>query len=113
MEIHISFTAAYGLTLGFMLIALCMLVVGRQQYGTFSSVVKPLTSAYLPSAVRVANERNVLPAAIRIMACACRNGFTMAHADPQYQLEVCAKNVDWNGLFLDELKRGLHACRVL
>jgi len=37
LETHLSFTAAYGLTLGFMLIALCMLIVGRHHYGTSST----------------------------------------------------------------------------
>lgn len=32
IETHISFTAAYGLTLGFMVIAFVMLVGGRQYY---------------------------------------------------------------------------------
>lgn len=34
LELHVGFTAAYGLTLGFMVVALIMLIFGKQCYGT-------------------------------------------------------------------------------
>jgi POT family proton-dependent oligopeptide transporter len=51
--------------------------------------------------------------ATKVLGCAARNGFKMAKADPEYQLEHRGKVVTWNGQFSDELARGLRACRVL
>jgi hypothetical protein len=33
MELHVGFTSAYGITLGFMLLAGLMVVLGKQHYG--------------------------------------------------------------------------------
>jgi hypothetical protein len=37
LELHVSFTSAYGLTLGFVVLALFMIVIGRHLYGTKAS----------------------------------------------------------------------------
>lgn len=65
------------------------------------------------STVKVPREQNALPEAAKIILCACRNGFKMAHADPVYQLEHLHKTVPWSEQLLNELTRGLQACRVL
>ena len=46
IETHIGFAAAYGLTLGFMVIACIMLIGGKRHYGTavlLADLVVPLT----------------------------------------------------------------------
>jgi POT family proton-dependent oligopeptide transporter len=55
----------------------------------------------------------VLPAAIKVIVCASKNGFKMARTDPAYQREHRGNSVPWSSQFVEELCRGLRACRVL
>jgi POT family proton-dependent oligopeptide transporter len=95
MESHSGFASAYGLTLGFMILSMVMLIFGRHWY------------------VRVPHEGNVVPTAVRIVTCAGKNGFKMAHADPAWQLKNRDTTVPWTGQLVAEITRGLQACRVL
>lgn len=95
LELHTGFTPAYALCLGFMVIAAIMLLFGQKWY------------------IKTPHEGNVLPAATKIIACACRNGFKMAHTQPEYQLDNCQHTVSWNSQLVNEVTRGLQACRVL
>ena len=95
LELHNGFTAAYALCLVLMVVAAIMLFIGQRWY------IKP------------PHEGNVLPAATKIITCACRNGFKMAHAQPEYQLAHRQRTVSWTGQLVDEVTRGLKACRVL
>jgi POT family proton-dependent oligopeptide transporter len=96
IEKHYGFAGAYGLTLGLMVIALIMLVVGKRWY------------------VVVSHQDNlVVQQAIKIIGCAITNGCSMDHTSPKYQLEHRHKSVPWNAHMVEELRRGLSACRVL
>lgn len=95
LELHKGFTSAYALCLGCMVIAVIMLVTGQRWY------------------IKTPHESNVLPAATKIIACACRNSFKMAHAHPKYQLEHRQHTVSWDSKLVVEVTRGLQACRVL
>ncbi|KAF9691534.1 hypothetical protein EKO04_010232 [Ascochyta lentis] len=95
LELHTGFTPAYALCLGFMVVAATMLVVGQKWY------------------IKTPHQGNVLPAAVRIITCACRHGFKMAHAQPEYQLEHSQREVSWSSQLVNEVTRGLQACRVL
>jgi POT family proton-dependent oligopeptide transporter len=95
IELHSGFTGAYALCLGCMVIAAIMLIFGQRWY------------------IKTPHEGNVLPAAAKIITCACRNGFKMAHAHPGYQLENRQRKVAWSSQLVSELTRGLQACRVL
>ncbi|KAF2629434.1 PTR2-domain-containing protein [Macroventuria anomochaeta] len=95
LELHTGFTSAYALCLGFMVIAAIMLVFGQRWY------------------TKTPHEGDVLPAATKIITCACRNGFKMAHAQPEYQLKHRQRAVSWSSQLVNEVTRGLQACRVL
>lgn len=95
LELHKGFTPAYALCLGCMVIATIMLIVGQRWY------FKP------------PHGDNVLPAATKIITCACRNSFKMARAQPEYQLEHRQHTVSWSSELVTEVTRGLQACRVL
>ncbi|KAH6625918.1 POT family-domain-containing protein [Boeremia exigua] len=95
LELHTGFTSAYSLCLGFMVVAAVMLVFGQRWY------------------IKTPHEGNVLPAATKIVVCACRNGFKMDHAQPEYQLAHRQNTVSWTGQLVNEVTRGLKACRVL
>lgn len=95
MEHETGFTSAYALCLGCMVLAVIMLIVGQRWY------IKP------------PHEGNVLPAAAKIITCACRNGFKMDHAQPEYQLAYHQNTVSWSSQLVTEVTRGLKACRVL
>ncbi|KAF2278031.1 PTR2-domain-containing protein [Westerdykella ornata] len=95
LEKYYSFTVAYSVTFGSMVIAMVMLFMGSKWYA------------------QAPHEGNVLPSAVRILVCASRNGFKMSRAYPEYQLEERGKSVTWDNQLVDELCRGLRACRVL
>jgi POT family proton-dependent oligopeptide transporter len=95
LELHTGFTSAYALCLVFMVVAATMLVAGQRWY------------------IKTPHEGNVLPAATKIITCACRHGFQMAHAQPEYQIEHRQRTVSWSSQLVDEVTRGLQACRVL
>jgi POT family proton-dependent oligopeptide transporter len=96
IEKRYGFAEAYGLTLGLMIVALLMLILGKQWY------------------VQVPHKDNlIVPQATKIIACAVRSGFRMKRADPEYQLEHYQKAVSWTGSMVEELTRGLRGCRVL
>ncbi|KAK7420417.1 peptide transporter ptr2 [Neonectria magnoliae] len=63
--------------------------------------------------VKVVPGENNLPMAIRVLGMAARHGFRLDHAKQSYQIETCGNSVPWNDKFVDELKRGLLACRVI
>jgi POT family proton-dependent oligopeptide transporter len=44
---------------------------------------------------------------------AARNGFRLDHAKEAYQLQKHGHGVPWDDGFIDELKGGLIACRVM
>ena len=56
---------------------------------------------------------SVLPQAGRAMLYGIREGFQMDGAKPQKQREKHHRQVTWSDTFIDELKSGLLACRVL
>jgi POT family proton-dependent oligopeptide transporter len=96
IEKHYGFAGAYGLTLGLMIIALIMLVVGKRWY------------------VAVSHQDNlVVQKATKIIGCAIKNGCIMSRTSPKYQLEHHHKTVPWDAHMVEDLRRGLGACRVL
>lgn len=44
---------------------------------------------------------------------AARNGFKLDHIKQSYQTERSEAVVPWDDSFIDELKRGLIACRIM
>lgn len=63
--------------------------------------------------VRVSPQGNVLPKASKTMLCAAKNGFKMDRARPLYQQEKFGRSVPWTEEFVEEIRKGLVACRVM
>ncbi|KAJ5168601.1 Oligopeptide transporter [Penicillium canariense] len=95
LERNVGFWAAFLLPLCALSISAALLVFGRRHY------------------TMCAPEKSALPDAVRASLYASRSGFRMDHAKPQYQLEHHARQVPWSESFVDELKQGLKACRML
>lgn len=56
----------------------------------------------------------VLGQAIKALSIAIRNGFNMDAAKSSYQIQNGGTaHITWDDQFVEELKRGLYACRVL
>ncbi|KAL9031331.1 MAG: hypothetical protein Q9180_006815, partial [Flavoplaca navasiana] len=55
---------------------------------------------------------NNLPLAMKVGLCAARSGWKLDHSKQSYQAPR-GVTVPWSDKFVDELKRGLMACRVL
>jgi hypothetical protein len=56
---------------------------------------------------------NILPKAGSVLSCAIRGRFQLDAAMPSYQREYFAREVSWDETFVDEIRRGLVACRVM
>ncbi|KAK5659573.1 hypothetical protein OQA88_775 [Cercophora sp. LCS_1] len=63
--------------------------------------------------VKVVPHENVLPKAIKVLSVAARNGFKLDNAKGDYQLQRHGQTVPWDDEFVNELKQGLVACRVI
>ncbi|KAH7112122.1 POT family-domain-containing protein, partial [Dendryphion nanum] len=100
IEMHVSFWCAYSICLGAMIIALIILLGGRNYYSKLT--------AHL-----VQREENILPAATRILICAARNSFKLKRATPEYQSQLCGVSVPWSEKTVTELGRVLRTCKIL
>jgi POT family proton-dependent oligopeptide transporter len=96
IEKQYGFTGAYGLTLGFLSIALLLLITGERWYTKTSHT-----------------DNLIVPQVTKIMVCAVKNGFKMKRTYPDDQSESCGNTVSWTGSMVDDLIRGLRGCRVL
>ncbi|KAI0014890.1 oligopeptide transporter [Xylariomycetidae sp. FL0641] len=95
MEKKIGFWAAYLLALSFSGASLVPLIIWRKRL------------------VKVPPEGNVLPHTAKILAVAMRSGFHLSAAEPREQQRLHDRSVPWTSTFIQELRRGLRACRVL
>jgi POT family proton-dependent oligopeptide transporter len=111
LEKQCGFAEAYGLGLGFIIIAVLMLIFLKSRVSTFAAASLVEYPLILPD--RKAHTDSVMIPAVKILTCAVRNGFKMERADPDYQYMHHKKEVSWDSGFVHELKGGLGACRVL
>jgi proton-dependent oligopeptide transporter, POT family len=51
--------------------------------------------------------------ATKTMLCAARSGFKLENAKQPHQYARYGRTVPWSDQFVDEMKRGLLACRVM
>lgn len=63
--------------------------------------------------VKFEPQGNVLPLAGQTMACAAKNGFNLDHAKATYQESRFGRMVPWSDRFVEEIRKGLVACRVM
>jgi hypothetical protein len=56
---------------------------------------------------------NVLPTASKVLVCATKGKFRLDAAKPAYQAEKFGRAVSWNDSFVEEIRRGLIACRLM
>ncbi|KAI1908922.1 peptide transporter ptr2 [Ophidiomyces ophidiicola] len=63
--------------------------------------------------VKISPQGNILPQAARTVICASKSGFKLDHAKPSYQQTHYGRTVPWSDHFVDEMKRGFIACRVI
>ncbi|TLD39696.1 putative peptide transporter [Venturia nashicola] len=57
--------------------------------------------------------KNNLPMATKAILCAAKNGFKLENAKASHQTSQKSKQVPWSDSFIEEMKRGLMACRVI
>ncbi|KEZ41454.1 hypothetical protein SAPIO_CDS7590 [Scedosporium apiospermum] len=95
LEFHYGFWVAYLLTT----ISLCVSIA--------------FFAIWSGKLVKIAPKGNVLPRAVKTMSYAARSGFKLDHAKPSYQQTRHGRTVPWTDHFVDEMKRGLIACRVI
>ena len=95
MEYHIGFWAAYLLPLCALSVSAAILLIGREHYTVNKA------------------EPSAIPDSVRVSWCAIKHGFKMDAAKPWHQLRKHNHAVSWTESFVDELKLGFSACRML
>ncbi|PGH27485.1 hypothetical protein AJ80_00725 [Polytolypa hystricis UAMH7299] len=95
LEREFDFWSAYLMASGSLLLASVMLLI-------FNSRL-----------VKIVPRENKLPKAFKVLSMAARHGFKLDHAKEAYQMQNHGIGVPWSDDFVDELKRGLIACRVI
>ncbi|KAF2019953.1 oligopeptide transporter [Aaosphaeria arxii CBS 175.79] len=90
LERYVGFWTSYLMATGSLLIATALLILFGSKLG-----------------------RNCLPQASRVLKLAALSGFKLDHTKPEYQQQVRGVQVSWDDNFVDELKKGLLACRVI
>lgn len=96
LEKNVGFWPAYLLPLLFFLIGFAVLILGKNSY-----VVKP-------------PQGSVIPKAFKVVWIGIMNKGNLDAAKPELQEEMGSRKytITWDGLFVDEVKRALVACKV-
>jgi POT family proton-dependent oligopeptide transporter len=63
--------------------------------------------------VKLPPQGNVLPQAFKVIMYSVRGGFRLEAAKPAYQSEKYGRQVEWDDIFVSEIRRGLNACKVM
>ncbi|KAI4097054.1 MAG: hypothetical protein LQ339_006848 [Xanthoria mediterranea] len=92
LEKEVDFWAAYALCTVCLFVSIVVLIVFAERI------------------VKVEPQGNNLPLALKVGLCAARSGWKLDHGKQSYQTGA---TVPWSDQFVDELKRGLMACRVI
>lgn len=98
LEAHVGFWAAYLLPFLMFLVGFAVLVAGKSKLK-----MRP-------------PQGSVIPKALKIIWIATTNKGNFNAAKPEYQEELSSSNkkrdITWDGLFVEEVKRALVACKV-
>lgn len=98
LEANIGFWAAYLLPFLMFIVGFGILIAGKSQYK-----LRP-------------PQGSIIPKAFKVMWIALRNKGNFEAAKPEYHEEFNgngrAANITWDGVFVDEVKRALVACKV-
>lgn len=64
-------------------------------------------------AVKVTPQGSNLPQAVRVLTCAAKSGFSLDRVKTVHRSESPGSSTKWTDHFVDEVKLGIHACRVM
>ncbi|KAI1129717.1 MFS general substrate transporter [Nemania abortiva] len=95
VEKHVDFWAAYLLATGIFLLGIIPVLLWSRH------LVKPLP------------DDNALSQTGQVLLIACRSGFRLSAADPEFQRLHKDRTVEWSADFVSQLRRGLKGCRVI
>lgn len=113
LEKYVGFWAAYLPPICIMALGFIPLLVFRTRYGKSLALICRTLQYLIILLVRSAPSGTVLIKAVRALWLAVRHGFRMDAAMPKHQIERHSKHVPWDTRFIEELKLGLFACRIL
>ncbi|KAI8946014.1 MFS general substrate transporter [Xylaria longipes] len=95
VEKHVDFWAAYLLATSIFLLGIIPVLLWS------GHLIKPLP------------DDNALSHTGQVLLIACRSGFRLSAADPEFQRLHRHRTVEWSADFISELRRGLKGCRVI
>ena len=115
LEVHYDFWVAYLLAASALGLCLLLFAIWASKLGGCMTSLPPhyvwLTRD--TQQVKVVPQGTVLPQAVRALTCAAKNGFKLENAKSSYQETHHGRTVPWSDQLVEELGRGLIACRVM
>jgi POT family proton-dependent oligopeptide transporter len=115
LEVHYDFWVAYLLAASALGLCLLLFAIWASKLGRYMAL-PALRHVWLTrhiQKVKVVPQGTVLPQAARALTCAARNGFNLENAKSSYQETYHGRAVPWSDQLVEELGRGLIACRVM
>jgi proton-dependent oligopeptide transporter, POT family len=115
LEVHYDFWVAYLLAASALGLCLLLFAIWASKLGRCMAS-PPLHHVWLTwytQQAKVVPQGTVLPQAARALTCAARNGFKLENAKSSYQETHHGRTVPWSDQLVEELGRGLIACRVM
>ncbi|KAI1335310.1 oligopeptide transporter [Xylariaceae sp. FL0016] len=94
----------------------------EKRVGFWAAYLLPLcclTTAMIPFLLwnarftKLSPQGNVLPNAARVLSISIKSGFHLSEADPVQPRAHLERTVPWTSTFVQEIRRGLRACRVV
>jgi len=116
LEFEFDFWTAYLMAFVSLIVCLAALVALKPRLGELKdtpSLRQVHSLMQFTVLVKVVPHEGILVKAVRALNTAARNGFKLDHAKGSYQMEKHGRTVPWEDDFIEELKRGLVACRVM
>lgn len=111
MEKSIGFWAAYLLPLCCLGASIIPFVLWNHRLSTFAKLLElPILTRSL---AKIPPEGNVLPHTGKVLLLAARSGFHLSAANPSIQKQRHNRSVPWTSDFVQEIRRGFQACRVV
>ncbi|KAI0875766.1 MFS general substrate transporter [Hypoxylon argillaceum] len=95
VEKHVDFWVAYLLAVGLFVLGIIPVLLWSRH------LLKPVP------------DDKALSQTGEVLLIACKSGFRLSAADPEYQRLHRNRTVDWSPNFISELRRGLKGCRLI
>lgn len=112
VEKHVDFWVAYLLAVGLFVLGIIPVLLWSRHLCMYCDPFQIDCCADLEIVKPVPDDK-ALSQTGEVLLIACKSGFRLSAADPEYQRLHRNRTVDWSPNFISELRRGLKGCRLI